>query len=329
MSLELKKQIITNKWVSEAGQVNLLAGDASSRRYYRVTEKEKSYILCEDNTLIEKKETHNFLVVQKLMFENKIPVPDIVDIDFKHGLILQSDLSDLTMLGLNSISNNSKILHTYQNAIDLQLKINSITKTHVKADVFVLKFDVEKLMQEMDLTIKHFVRSYLEIIDEVFISNLRDDLLKVIKEIASLPTVTTHRDYHSRNIMISNGQLFVIDFQDARQGTVQYDLVSLVDDCYFKLGDSDKDYLKRYYFNKAIEKKLFMGNAADFYHQYDLMKIQRTLKAIGSFCYINDFKKNQRYLKYVGYSFNNIRELLLEKQDLPSLSHLVKLYYEK
>jgi aminoglycoside/choline kinase family phosphotransferase len=329
MNADLKKQIVKNKWVSDAGQIILLAGDASSRRYYRVNENKKSHILCEDSTLIAKKESHNFLVMQKLMLKNKIPVPEIVDVDFKQGLILQSDLSDLTMLGLNSISSKNKILNTYQNAIEIQLKINSIKETNEKADVFDLKFDVEKLMQEMDLTIKHFVRSYLEINDEVFISNLRDDLHTLIKEIALLPTLTTHRDYHSRNIMISNENLFIIDFQDARQGIAQYDLVSLIDDCYFKLGDSDKDYLKRYYFLKANERKLFKGDAADFNHQYDLMKIQRTLKAIGSFCYINDFKKNQRYLKYVGHSFNNIRELLLEKKDLPRLGHLVKLYYEK
>jgi aminoglycoside/choline kinase family phosphotransferase len=184
-------------------------------------------------------------------------------------------------------------------------------------------------MQEMDLTIKYFISSHLDIKDDSFVAQLRHELKQIVEMISSLPMVTTHRDYHSRNIMIHDSQMFVIDFQDARQGLPQYDLVSLVDDCYFRLCEADKEYLKKYYYHKAKDKKIVVGEYTDFVHQYNLMKIQRTLKAIGSFCYINDSKANPRYLKYIGHAFNNIRELLIEKTEFSALGRLVKLYYEK
>jgi aminoglycoside/choline kinase family phosphotransferase len=329
MSQELMEIVLENKWASKRENILLLAGDASSRQYYRILQDNKTYVLCFDQSIVEKKENHNFLRMQQLLVENNISVPAIYEIDYNNGLILQEDLGDLTMLGLNSISSKNQVLTTYQQAIDIQLTINLIRGQNVKSVPFNSKFDVEKLMQEMDLTITHFVSLYLEIKEDDFITELRGDLLKVTSEIASLETVTTHRDYHSRNIMIKDERLVVIDFQDARQGIPQYDLVSLVDDCYFSLTTTEKEFLKKYYLNNAKLKNITKEGLNDFLYQYDLMKIQRTLKAIGSFCFINNTKGNSRYLKYVGYAFNNIRELLLEKPSLPALKKLVKIYYAK
>jgi len=328
---EICDHILANNWLKKIEQIQLLTGDASGRKYFRVMAENKTYIICDDKTLMEKKEDHAFLVMQKILAENKISIPDVLQVDFKNGLIMQSDLGDITLLSHLATANENDVLKMYQIAIESQLKINLIVASSINKNFepFVLKFDSVKLMQEMDLTIKHFFRSYLEIYDENLLLLIREELVVLVKEIEELPTCLVHRDFHSRNIMVQNNNLFIIDFQDARQGIPQYDLVSLVDDCYSKISENGKEYLKKYYFSRAKEEGLMKVTQDEFEYQYKLMKIQRTLKAIGSFCFINDTKNNPRYLKYVGYAFNNIREVIIGDQKLKNLKKLVQNYYEK
>ena len=124
--------------------------------------------------------------------------------------------------------------------------------------------------------------------------------------------VITHRDFHSRNIMVQGDQFIFIDFQDARWGIPQYDLVSLLEDCYYELDDKNRETLKRYYYDNLDPAIHGQKNFQEFLCLYEDMTIQRVFKAVGSFCYIYNWRKDERYLKYIGFAMEKIRKVMMD-----------------
>jgi len=141
----------------------------------------------------------------------------------------------------------------------------------------------------------------------------------IIDKIVAKPMVPCHRDYHSRNIMNHKNQLYMIDFQDIRWGIPQYDLASLLHDCYFSLTQDERNYLLDYYWDKNKEKIKGFNDKEEFFYYYDLIAIQRIFKAIGSFCFIFIDFKRMNYLQYIGTAMENLKRILLKHDDLNEL----------
>ena len=141
------------------------------------------------------------------------------------------------------------------------------------------------------------------------IERINSEFKKMCQQLSSYKMLLTHRDYHSRNIMVHQEQKIVIDFQDARQGIAQYDLVSLLEDCYYLIGDKNKSELINYYTEK-IGLKHIGQDINEFQKNYDLMAIQRIYKAIGSFSFIYKGRKDLRYVKYIGFAMERLKQFL-------------------
>lgn len=128
--------------------------------------------------------------------------------------------------------------------------------------------------------------------------------------------------------MVKDGELVVIDFQDARLGIPQYDLASLLEDCYYDLTPQNREALLQLYFEKLPPEAHGQGDFARFKSLYDDMLMQRVFKAVGSFAYIYHFRKDHRYLKYIGFAMEKIKNVLLDREDLAGLKKkLFGLYY--
>jgi len=139
------------------------------------------------------------------------------------------------------------------------------------------------------------------------------------------PTVTVHRDYHSRNIMYSNGQWAIIDYQDAVQGPLCYDLVSLLRDCYYKLPESELSSLLDFAYKEFIAQGLVKNTSfSEFKYWFDLTGIQRHLKAAGIFCrlYLRDSKTG--YLDNILPTLDYIVEVAAHYSELSDLSEWIK-----
>ena len=106
-----------------------------------------------------------------------------------------------------------------------------------------------------------------------------------------------HRDYHSRNLMVHDGSLYIIDFQDARMGPDTYDLVSLLRDSYVDLTDRELDELIAYFL--ALKRRRRRADADEFRRRFDLMALQRNLKALGTFGYQTTTRRNPVYIQYI------------------------------
>jgi aminoglycoside/choline kinase family phosphotransferase len=134
-----------------------------------------------------------------------------------------------------------------------------------------------------------------------------NEWLTMTRELAAEPRVLCHRDYHSRNLMLHDGSLHIIDFQDARMGPDTYDLASLLRDSYVDIADRELDELLAYFL--ALKG---VADAAGFRFRFDRMALQRNLKALGTFGYQTTTRQNPVYIQYIPRTLNYAR-MALEK----------------
>jgi aminoglycoside/choline kinase family phosphotransferase len=311
--------------------IEKLTGDASTRKYYRIWTSKKSYVACLDNPTTDANEEPTFLKLQRVLHSENVRVPLIHDKELGTGYILEEDLGDVTFLKeISHIENLADEYSFYIKAIDLMASIHKIDTSKYKGESFTkLAFDTEKLYAEMEFTKKYFLKSYLGLdVESADVVKLYKKLQIMCETLSNEPRTLVHRDYHSRNLMIKDGEQIVIDFQDARMGTPLYDLVSLLEDCYYQIDTDNKKRLIEYYFNTYFKKFDSTKSFEQFKSLYDLMAIQRVFKAIGSFAYIYADRKDLRYIKYIGYAFEKVRSIMLHHSDFASERKILSsLYY--
>ncbi|HXH75293.1 MAG TPA: phosphotransferase [Bacteriovoracaceae bacterium] len=308
-------------------EVDKLTGDASTRRYYRLFTDKGSQVVCLDNPFEESLEKHPFLSVQQFLAKNNIKVPAILDHNLPKGYMLQEDLGNETfIMYLATLTNKEQEFVAYKTIVDQLLELHRIPQSSVKnPNLFQLKFDYQKYMDETRFTFKYFLNFFSKTNDENLIKELEDLFDPIMKRLAESKMVITHRDFHSRNIMVMDKKFVFIDFQDARWGIPQYDLVSLLEDCYYDLHPENRQTLKRYYYDNLAVSIHGQKTYAEFEALYQDMTIQRVFKAVGSFCYIYNWRKDERYLKYIGFAMEKIRQVMM---DNPRYSDLKKILFQ-
>jgi len=311
--------------------VEKLTGDASTRKYYRIWTSKKSYVVCLDNPVTDQNDEPTFLKLQRVLHAEKVRVPLIHDKELTTGYILEEDLGDVTFLKeISQIDKLDQEYDFYHKAIDLMASIHKIDVKKYKDESFTkLAFDTEKLFAEMEFTKKYFLKAYLGLdVSSSAVEKLYAKLYEMCFMISSEPRALVHRDYHSRNLMIKDGEQIVIDFQDARMGTPLYDLVSLLEDCYYLIDEENKKRLIQYYYNTYFKQFDPSKNFEQFKFLYDMMAIQRVFKAIGSFAYIYADRKDLRYIKYIGFAFEKLRSLMLQHEHFAKERKILSsLYY--
>ncbi|SUZ59003.1 uncharacterized protein METZ01_LOCUS11857 [marine metagenome] len=302
----------------------LLKGDASDRNYYRATyllntspDRPRSIIIMQ---LARLEPEPDFNCMQKFLKKMDIPVPDILRFDVERGLLFLMDCGD-THLADKIEAEPKNIVYWYQKAIEIIVTFHTRATENLTPDCPAknLFFDKEKLMWEMDFMLEHYVQGILKntlSFDEK--NKTREALGTLCKALSDQDRVFTHRDYHSRNIMIHNGKLRVIDFQDARMGPCQYDLVSLLKDSYIVIEESVRKELLEYYI-ECMQRDGREIKRDPFYKIFDWMSVQRNLKAIGTFAYQSKILGNDRYLQYVEPTLEYIKKTLENRRDLEFL----------
>ena len=310
--------------------IDKLAGDASTRRYYRLFTEKTSYVVCLDNPQSDASIPHPFVSKQAFLKDTGVRVPGVLDAQLARGYILEEDLGDVTFLShLATINSSARELELYQKVVEQLLTLHRLPRSTVdQSGLFNLAFDHEKYMQEMDFTFKFFFGHFLKYTDEAGTSALRREVDIVCHRLAAQPMVLTHRDFHSRNIMVKGPELVFIDFQDARWGIPQYDLVSLLEDCYYQVSPENHAKLKRFYFENLPASAHGQGDWDTFCEFYDDMLFQRVFKAVGSFAYIYATRQDARYLKYIGFAMEKIRATLMSRPRFDTLrKQLFSIYY--
>ena len=254
--------------------------DASFRRYFRVfIDNQNTYIAVDAPP--EYEDSVKFINIASLMEAMGVRVPKIIATNLQEGFLLIGDLGKETML--NAIHRQeTKVQEFYREAIDILFKMQTNGSSHVEG---LPLYSKELLMDEMRLFVDWFCLRHLQIDPKIIDSYDFEEIFEKLSECAlDQNQVFVHRDFHSRNILLSEkGDMGVVDFQDAVMGPITYDLVSLLKDCYISLPSSTIDHWTDYYFARLMDLELIEKSHQEFKLEFDLMGVQRHLKAIGIF----------------------------------------------
>jgi aminoglycoside/choline kinase family phosphotransferase len=235
-------------------------------------------------------EFHPYLDVTRLFRDAQIPVPEVYEVDGAAGIIVQEDLGDTQLFHAYESDSEEQCDEYKEEAIRLIARIQAATTKAAQMHSIASKlaFDEAKLSWELDFFFEHYFGSLRqESLRHAEVAELKAELNDIAAELASVPRVLCHRDYHASNLMIdSKNRLRVIDHQDARMGPASYDLVSFLLDrqpCPPTLAELRGH---RLFF---LEERRLLGLGAvdpdDFANEFRLMTIQRGLKATGTFSY--------------------------------------------
>ena len=307
-------------------RVVALTGDASDRRYFRILPKPEGtpLVLAVYSAPFAFDELP-FVNTAGLFAAMPVPVPAILGHADDVGVLALQDLGDVTLQAHLGSASPARHAALYREAVSFVDTIQRRGRELAgpKYLPYSVAFDVEKLTWEMDFFVKHFLEAYRGVaIPEREREVLRTELGAIVRELAAEPRVLCHRDYHSRNLMLHEERLFIIDFQDARLGPDTYDLASLLRDSYVDLPWSVVDDLIAYFL--ALQGR--SGEEEEYRRRFDLMALQRNLKALGTFGYQTTSRGNPVYIQYIPRTLNYVRENLRRYTRFDRLGQLLSGY---
>jgi aminoglycoside/choline kinase family phosphotransferase len=320
---------------SRVKDVLKLHGDASYRTYFRVfLEDGKTLILMQmpegkasvSEEITNFKGVHTeppFINVSKFLKSSGVNVAEIYHYSEKDHLMILEDLGDGLMSKVVGNAGDEVKRRWYRRAIDLLVSIQKKTRNADKSKCVALQrsFDEVLLNWEFDHFLEYGVEERLKVtVPEEDRKSFTASTRLISKTISGLPYGFTHRDFQSRNILLIDSALYLIDFQDALLGPAAYDLVSLLRDSYVRLSPALVEELIGYYCGKSGKEYM------SFRREFDLITCQRKLKDAGRFVFIDRVKKNPDFLKYIPASLGYVKEALERLPECAGLYLLLKKY---
>jgi aminoglycoside/choline kinase family phosphotransferase len=303
--------------------ITVASADASFRRYFRLSDSStmaRTWIVMDAPP--EKEDVRPFIKVAQMLTDAGVNAPRVLEQNLAAGFLLLSDLGDCTYL--TELARDSRTDVLYRDAlaalVQMQLRCERVTE--------LPGYDAALLQREMDLFLEWFVGKHLGVVlDEATLAGLKSVFSYLTESALEQPKVFVHRDYHSRNLMITDqarGALGsnpgVLDFQDAVQGPITYDLASLLRDCYVSWPLARVHAWLHDYQVLAGKAGLPVSSAAQLLRWFDLMGVQRHLKAIGIFArlchrdgkpgYLKDIPRTLAYIRAVAPAYDELRPLL-------------------
>lgn len=294
--------------------IQKLFGEASYRVYHRLfTQSGKTFVLMEmpkgkkmsaSEEVVSRQSSGRkeipFINVQRYLQSLGFPVPKIKLFSEENAWIILEDLGDTKLENVVQNARPEEQIRWYKKSIDLLVNLQKLT-THdsrltTSCVAFHRSFDTTLFNWEFD----HFAEYHGGTTDKKI---FEEETRKITEELCKLPQGFTHRDYQSRNLMVREDQLYLIDFQDALLGPKVYDVVCLLRDSYVDITPQLEELLG-YYCEKSKE------DLKKFWRIFDLQTVQRKLKDAGRFVYIDKVKKNPNFLKHIPTSLSYVKQAL-------------------
>ncbi|MBP6059055.1 MAG: phosphotransferase [Nitrosomonas sp.] len=291
--------------------------DASFRRYFRISFADQTFIVMDAPPQHE--DCKPFLRVAEILAATGVHVPKILAQNLEQGFLLLSDLGNTTFL--QALNDQRDIAnHIYGDAMDALIKMQVSQRAEGLPD-----YDEVLLLRELNLFPDWYIAKHLQkdlseeqqvVLHTVFTRILQNNLAQ--------PKVLVHRDYHSRNLMVTSPNPGIIDFQDAVHGPITYDLASLFKDAYIRW-DEERilDWIIRYW-EKARKAGLPVStDFAAFYRDFEWMGVQRHLKILGIFARLNYRDGKTTYLDDMPLVMEYLRKACERYRELHPLLNLL------
>lgn len=286
-----------------------LAGDASFRRYFRIQLRNTTAVAMD--APVEREDIKPYIKIATALLDHGLCVPVLQASDLQQGFLLLSDLGDDLLL---KILRPENAIALYNQTIDSLVRLQT-------CNVALPAYSETLLRAEMQLFIDWYLikhRNLTLTTAELQLLQYNFDLL--VASALAQPQVCVHRDYHSRNLLLTQQQIGILDFQDAVIGPITYDLVSLLRDCYITWPEEKIAEWINYYLHQAEANGVYLNaNKTQFRRWFDWMGLQRHLKCAGIFArlyhrdhkpgYLGDIPRVLNYLLAVSEVYPELNEL--------------------
>ena len=339
---EVVVDFLIGKGSSGSGGIRTLAleGDASDRSYFRLIleglgEKERdSYVIMKLDRPWEPgggQEELPFVNIARHLSEKGIPVPRVFVDASEEGFVLLEDVGRVTLERHLEKKSSRERRRRYEFAIEMLVRMQSEASRASSRPCYALTyaFDPETFFQELCFFREHALEGlWGHSISTDNRTELEEHFRRLCEEISAYPQVFTHRDYHSRNLMVKDDGLVVLDFQDARLGPITYDLASLLRDSYVCMSTEEQAALIATYRELAQRVELPCPDTTTFQRAFSRTGLQRNLKAIGTFAYQAVVKGVDRYLPSIPNTVNSARLAFESAPELASFKRILQTYVE-
>ena len=289
------------------------SADASFRRYFRARNTEGDTAICMDAPP-DKEDIHPFIEVTHLLETTGVHAPQLLAQNLFDGFLLLEDLGNTSYLSQLTPATAKDL---YADALQALLHLQQANCDNLPA------YNERVLRREMELMPEWFLKTHLGFSD----ADIPHDLIAqtfedLIESAIGQPVAFVHRDFHSRNLMVTpENNPGIIDYQDAVLGPATYDLVSLLRDCYIVWPQSQVEWWVDSYRKEAITLGILPPVDQQTYQQwFDLMGLQRHLKVLGIFArlnhrdgkanYLNDLPLVLSYVLEIGSRYPETSELI-------------------
>ena len=302
--LELVSQWARATLGGEAFNIAPASADASFRRYFRITPRTpwQGYAtLIAMDAPPPMENCRPFVHVAGLLTDAGVHAPKVIEADIERGFLLLSDLGNRTYLAALDAGSAQPL---YSDAIDTLIRWQGAT-----LDGALPPYDEALLARELSLFPDWFVAKHLgRTLSSQETETLAGAFRLILDNNLAQPRVYVHRDYHSRNLMVSDPNPGVLDFQDAVTGPITYDLVSLLRDAYIDWDEERQiDWAVRYWERARACRLPVAEDFSAFWRDFEWMGVQRQLKVLGIFArlahrdgkraYLDDMPRVMRYLR--------------------------------
>ncbi|MBK8569118.1 MAG: phosphotransferase [Nitrosomonadales bacterium] len=315
------KTWLHSKFPDSAFNISPASADASFRRYFRATFTDHTLIVMDAPPKNE--DCRPFIHIAQLFGTAGVHVPQVLAQDLEQGFLLLTDLGDTTYLQALNPDNAREL---YGAATDALITIQLTSR-----EFELPPYDQALLMREMYLFPEWYVAKHLQVtLDDKQNAALETVFQRIVQNNLAQPRVFVHRDYHSRNLMVSTPNPGILDFQDAVYGPITYDLASLFKDAYIHWEEAEVlDWLIRYW-EKARKSGLPVHNDfSDFFRDYEWMGVQRHLKVLGIFARLYHRDNKDGYLKDLPLVMDYLRRACERYVDLKPLLHILDILEKK
>jgi aminoglycoside/choline kinase family phosphotransferase len=317
---EAIRKWLDEHWNREGTEITPVSGDASFRRYFRALGPDGTpWVVMEAPP--EKEDCAPFIDIEKRLSAAGLHVPKIVAQEPEQGFLLLEDLGDVQYL---EELNEESAPRLYGDALNALAKMQAHTSTDQ-----LPQYSADLLRFEMELFRDWLCGEHLDLkLDEQEHDMLDEIFHQLTMNALEQPQVFVHRDYHSRNLMLSKPPLpGIIDFQDAVVGPITYDLVSLLKDAYIRWPLQQVNDWAMGYAELAIQSGLMpASDEKNFQRWFDLMGLQRHIKVAGIFTRLYRRDGKAGYLADIPLVLDYILEM---EPGYPQIEPLCKLIRER
>ena len=292
--MKIQREQLIQTWItsvlnSDQFEINFLAGDASFRRYARIILNNKTFMLMDAPP--EKADCRPFVSIDEFFYRHGVRVPHIDAKDLENGFLLLEDCGDVL---LSTLLDDQTVDAHYAQSFKQLIQLQSIDGQNQFP-----AYSYEKLISEMDLLTDWLLPSLKIQPTESEQALIKRTFAILANAALAQPQVIVHRDFHSRNLMILDGETEqgVIDFQDAVIGADTYDLISITRDAYVQWNAERVYGWFKVFYDLLPESAKEDRDFEQFKQDADLMAIQRHIKILGIFVRLFERDGKSGYLK--------------------------------